>query len=249
MSGNSQDDPMIIDSDNENEEDTKTFHYFSKLPLQVRCKIWSLNLPGPRLVEIIFKENDEAWYTNAPIITNLSTCRESRLEALKSYPLSFACFDAKAMVPFNFALDTLFLGRNLKHTHAFFKKYIIGDDLAKVKFLMVDAYLNWGKRTKNDRGMGNLGTMSRLVFSGVKEHTVLYSTGVDPLPHWADWRWFPRMESSRIKHADMGRAVARVKELWPFIHGRIRLPKHQAEYYRYGAIGLEEKYEPAIRLW
>jgi hypothetical protein len=89
------------------------------------------------------------------------------------------------MVPFNFAIDTLFLGRKLKKKHAFFKKHAVlnGKDLEKVQFLMVDAYLNWGKRTKDDRGMGNLGHMSRLIFKGVKKHTVFYPADVVPLPH------------------------------------------------------------------
>ena len=179
---------MVTDSDNEvtcnNEVDLTIFHLFKKLPPNLRHKIWKHNLPGPRLVELVYDEDKEAYVTNAPIIANLSVCCDSRIQALKEYPLCFAVFGDNAMVPFNFKKDTLLLGRKLKGTEQYLKKHIVGEDLGKVENLMVDAHLKWGKRTKLDpyRGYGNLGTMSRLIFKSVKEHTVMYSSGVDPLP-------------------------------------------------------------------
>jgi hypothetical protein len=243
---------MVLDSDSEggveiDNPENQAFHEFVKLPQLIRNKIWVLNLPGPRLVEVIFKANEEEWYTNAPVIVNLSVCRESRVEALKTHPLSFACYGARAMIPFNFETDTLFLGTKMRDTQAFFKKHRVGQDLAKVQFLMVDERLDWDKRSKYDRGKGNLFGISQLVFSSVKEHTVLYSD--DPLPHWAERYWFPHIDARRYRKTDVAKTVARFKELWPLAPGRIQLPADEAERHRYGGISLLDKREPAIRVW
>jgi hypothetical protein len=256
VSGTVANDSMVIDTQSDSGDiidldKNDTFYSFQKLPLSVRNKIWAFNLPGPRLVEVIFRENEseEGWYTNAPIISNLSVCRESRLEALKTHPLLFACFASPAMIPFNFATDTLFLGRKMLGTEASFKKHRVGNDLAKVQFLMVDASLEWGKRTRYDRGIGNLGRLSQLVFSGVKEHTVLYTGTVDPLPGWAMEDWFPCIVWPRWRNADAAQVVARFKRNWPLTLGRHQLPAADANKWRYGGIPESEKYDPAIGFW
>lgn len=40
------DDSMLLDAD----INTQTFHFFCRLPKEVRRRIWALNLPGPRIV-------------------------------------------------------------------------------------------------------------------------------------------------------------------------------------------------------
>ena len=105
--------------------------------------------------EFVNFKHYEGWYTNEPIIANLSICRESRLRALKTHPLSFHCYGADAMIPFNFATATLLLGRKMRKMAPEFKRLRLGKDLAKVQSLMVDAELKWEMRSMDDRGLAS----------------------------------------------------------------------------------------------
>lgn len=113
---------------------------------------------------------------------------------------------------------------------------------------MVDAILTWENRLKSDRATHNLCGLSNPVFTRVKEHYVLYSDGVDPLPFWADWSWFPLIHASRIRVYDQEVVVARLKEHWSRTpRGSIQLSPQEAEENRYGGISPRDKYDPAIR--
>lgn len=222
------DDPMVIDTESENGDINPhnpegTFYPFLKLHEDIRNRVWALNLPGPRLVEVIWKEGDkeDGWYTNAPIIANLSVCRDSRTEALKTHKLSFPCDASPARISFNFDTDTLLLGRKMVDTHRTFKKERHGTDLEKVQYLMVDAHLSWGRREKNDRGYGNFGHISYLIFKSVKEHTVLYTGNVDPLPFWAERWWFLRIVYTRWQHHDPVQSIIKFKQNWPVVSSAV----------------------------
>ena len=103
--------------------ETPVFHLFSKLPIKIRRRIWALNLPGPRLVEII--EWKGSFYGCAYEITNLAVCRESRVEALKTHPLSFSVGYEQPLIAFNFETDTMLLGRRLQDedNHIWFRRH------------------------------------------------------------------------------------------------------------------------------
>jgi hypothetical protein len=63
---------------------SRIFTTFLKLPTEIRLKIWKATFPGPRVVEI-FAPGDDTIRANLPPPIALSTCRESRTEALKTY--------------------------------------------------------------------------------------------------------------------------------------------------------------------
>jgi hypothetical protein len=180
--------------------------------------------PGARIVEVIWKvgKQEDGWYTNAPIIVNLSVCKESRNEALKTHKPRFPCNGSLARIPFNFATDTLLLGRKMEGTEKTFKKERYGNtDLEKVQFLMVDASVNWGRRTSDDRGKGNLGHLSHLIFKSVKEHAVLYTGHTDPFPHhWAEMSWFPKLPKSRSQGGNPYQQILRIKQEWPNVSSK-----------------------------
>ncbi|RDL39436.1 uncharacterized protein BP5553_03776 [Venustampulla echinocandica] len=245
----------------------RTFHPFARLPITVRRHIWSLNMPGPRLVEVVEDNNDFIAFGKQ--ITNLYICRESRREAHKTHPLSFSVNYNPPMVPFNFETDTLLLGRRLidEDNHIYFRTNCDQEELAKVRRLMVDTELVWDEwqysnkrqsrshRSKRDRGAGLCG-MSRLVFKGVEEYTALYTGLADPLPAWAEVTWFPvlRQHSQRWRCTDAD-AVEVYQFLqenwWRFDNHRLRWPVDAdlCEEQRYGGIPWYEKWEPAIKRW
>lgn len=55
-------------------------------------------------------------------VVNLYVCRQSREEALKTYPLSFSVYYNQPLIAFNFESDTLLLGRRLKNPETFKQK-------------------------------------------------------------------------------------------------------------------------------
>lgn len=109
-----------------------SFALFSSLPTELRLKIWSLNLPGPRVVPIHYtytsadstspKPHDAVMggcTSIAKIPANLHTSRESRYEALMSYELSFNLQHSQAKTFFNPAIDVLYFGPKDGHLDSF----------------------------------------------------------------------------------------------------------------------------------
>jgi hypothetical protein len=84
-----------------------TFTVFPKLPVELRFKIWKLALPGTRVVAINFDYESETITSSARIPAALHTCRESRLEALKVYKLTFGYLMDPGKVYFNPFSDIL----------------------------------------------------------------------------------------------------------------------------------------------
>lgn len=233
------------------DSDTPVFHLFSKLPIEIRRKIWALNLPGPRLIEVI--ERNGNFYGCAYPVINLAVCRESRNEGLKTHPLSFSVEDAPPLIAFNFEIDTLLLGRKLQDedNHIWFRRKCDERELASVQFLMVDADLCWKVRKKGDRGSRLCG-LSWLVFSGVKDYTALYTKDTDPLPFWAKIDWFPRLGPWhwRVNERNPQQLVEWLQDHWHCSRGdRILIRKVDRERYRFGGFAEYEKFDPAIKRW
>ncbi|KUI62278.1 hypothetical protein VP1G_09406 [Cytospora mali] len=106
----------------------KTFHLFSRLPAELRWKIWAFNLPGPRIVSIKcgpeslsslpgldsggrFSPSSSSGCTSpAAIPTNLHVCHESRREALRQYRSSFGIARQPGQVFFAPDQDVLYFG-------------------------------------------------------------------------------------------------------------------------------------------
>lgn len=181
-------------------EPQRVFHLFSKLPEAIRLTIWNLNNPGGRLVEIVEWKRNCQFYGIGQRVANLQVCHESRVEALKTYPLSFSVDFKDPLIPFCFEKDTLLLGRRLldEENHIYFRKNCDRGDLARVQRLVVDTALRWTTASEDvklaeknsgsglqlmhrDRGTG-FGGLSRIIFSGLKEYTALYNEDTDPGP-------------------------------------------------------------------
>ena len=81
---------------------------FPKLPAELRLEIWKL-VQTPRLVEVRFirdgRKHQHRFIADIPILLHI--CRESRLEGLKSYKLSFGTKYAMNKVYFDNKIDTL----------------------------------------------------------------------------------------------------------------------------------------------
>ncbi|POS76497.1 hypothetical protein DHEL01_v205106 [Diaporthe helianthi] len=102
-------------------------HLFSKLPAELRWKIWAFNLPGPRLVSVHcgskslscglgighhhFSPSSSFGCTSqAKIPTNLHVCHESRREALRQYRASFGIARQPGQTFFDPDQDYLYFG-------------------------------------------------------------------------------------------------------------------------------------------
>lgn len=196
-------------------------------------------------------EQDGEFYCSAFRVINLQVCRESRREAQKTHPISFSVNYRAPQIPFCFEKDGLLLAGNIENPEVF-KRMCNPRELAKVQHLVVDRNICWHVREVDDRGYG-LGKMSRLIFSGVKDYTCIFTGGVDVLPTWAYDSWFPWLSRSpqerRARYQTM-EAVQWLKNFWPLQeYHRIQISEDDCELNRYGGIPYETKYEPAIKRW
>lgn len=99
-------------------------HLFSRLPTELRLKIWNYNLPQTRLVPIQCGSNwpsslepsqsrlsfNTGCTSPAVIPANLHVCAESRTEALKHYQLEFGFARGPGQVFFNPTRDVMYFG-------------------------------------------------------------------------------------------------------------------------------------------
>ncbi|KAI7786590.1 hypothetical protein LA080_003319 [Diaporthe eres] len=105
----------------------RTFHLFSKLPAELRWKIWAFNLPGPRLVSVHCgsksltsgldsgrplpsPSSSFGCTSQAKIPPNLHVCHESRREALRKYRASFGIARQPGQTFFDSEQDYLYFG-------------------------------------------------------------------------------------------------------------------------------------------
>jgi hypothetical protein len=95
---------------------SSTFKFFPLLPTELRFKIWSLNLPPPRLVPLHYTPPSsnpttlQGSTSPSPIPANLHACTESRYLALSHYQLSFALMHTLPKIFFNPRSDILYFG-------------------------------------------------------------------------------------------------------------------------------------------
>ncbi|KAH8757645.1 hypothetical protein F5883DRAFT_370009, partial [Diaporthe sp. PMI_573] len=102
-------------------------HLFSKLPAELRWKIWAFNIPGPRLVSVhcgskslscglgsghhhLTPSSSFGCSSQAKIPTNLHVCHESRREALRQYRASFGIARQPGQTFFDSEQDYLYFG-------------------------------------------------------------------------------------------------------------------------------------------
>ncbi|KAI2631021.1 hypothetical protein GGR54DRAFT_635624 [Hypoxylon sp. NC1633] len=121
------------------EDSLKTFHRFARLPTELRLKIWTCNLPGPRIVEIKCSteqlytselrqgDNGAATFTSTSSLpVNLHVCRESRFEALRRYQLLFKVPPQTGRVYLDPLRDTLYFGarRGIMTSETLFSTFV-----------------------------------------------------------------------------------------------------------------------------
>ncbi|KXH30884.1 hypothetical protein CSIM01_01478 [Colletotrichum simmondsii] len=138
------------------------FHLFPRLPVELRLKIWNLNLPPPRVVPIRCgaKSLSFASHAQSPrpsssgctsytaVPTNLHACHESRLEALKSYHLSFGMTRNPGQIFFDKAHDVLYFGARDGYmaSEAQFRTVMAlcdPEDISQVRRLAINDSLFW----------------------------------------------------------------------------------------------------------
>jgi hypothetical protein len=224
------------------------FHNFQRLPIQIRHKIWALNLPGPRLIEVIEMGGE---FYGSPRVENHYINQESRNHAQRTHPRSFSFNFNAPLIAFNFATDTLLFGRSMNDKHIEFRQKCDQNDLVRVENLMVDTYLCWNNRKKDTRGWRLCG-LSWKVFGGLRNYTALYTGSTDPLPFWAAISWFPMLDGSSLRCAKSNPddVVIYMQACWGLRDGWMSsLTQRERFDNRYGGIPALQKYDPAIRMW
>ncbi|KAH7125068.1 hypothetical protein B0J13DRAFT_647296 [Dactylonectria estremocensis] len=100
------------------------FPLFSKLPTELRLKIWNLSLPPRRIVPILYNTKSLSFASrlqtphpsqsgctsSASIPANLHVCHESRLRAMRSYQLCFGVTRNLGQIFFDARQDILYFG-------------------------------------------------------------------------------------------------------------------------------------------
>ncbi|KAI3401224.1 hypothetical protein diail_11930 [Diaporthe ilicicola] len=110
-------------------EQGRIFPLFSKLPAELRWKIWAFNLPGPRLVSVhcgskslssssglnsrhhgVPLSSSFGCTSQAQIPPNLHVCHESRRECLRQYQASFGIARQPGQTFFDLEQDYMYFG-------------------------------------------------------------------------------------------------------------------------------------------
>lgn len=81
---------------------------FATMPLEIRANIWKAFIPGGRVVDVIFSEDQDRYFSfGATVPTVLHVCQESRRVGLKAYTLCFGTESHPASIPFDLTADCL----------------------------------------------------------------------------------------------------------------------------------------------
>ncbi|KAH8667650.1 hypothetical protein BGZ60DRAFT_409692 [Tricladium varicosporioides] len=91
---------------------TATFHPFSRLPLELRSRIWKLSANEPRVVTVrgipaAGHLQMDHFVSLVPTPSVLQVCRESRFEALRFYTKAFTYGSSPCFIWTNFNVDTI----------------------------------------------------------------------------------------------------------------------------------------------
>ncbi|KAF5875780.1 uncharacterized protein Bfra_011542 [Botrytis fragariae] len=126
---------------------SRRFTLFSKLPVEMRDKIWRLTLE-PRIVEIRPKKDQHGrFYSTAPLPTALTVCKDSEQAVLSLYPkLLDGDLDAGG-IQFNAKIDTLYLDWKLQEHLTTFLLSIDFQEAEKIQYLAIDQYIRWSRQS------------------------------------------------------------------------------------------------------
>ncbi|KAL2061896.1 hypothetical protein VTL71DRAFT_7274 [Oculimacula yallundae] len=116
------------------------FHLFPKLPTEIRIIIWRFTLEA-RAVEIQWTET-RGFFTRVPTPMALRVCRDSREAVNSLYPRCFGNVLYEPKIVFNFTLDTLYIDQNLQNQALHFLASLSTEEVAKIRYLAVDNYIN-----------------------------------------------------------------------------------------------------------
>ncbi|TDZ27132.1 hypothetical protein C8035_v011933 [Colletotrichum spinosum] len=156
------------------------FHRFSKLPTELRLRIWNFNLPPPRIVPIRCGAESLSFSSHAhspppqrqwpstngctsyaAVPVNLHVCHESRAEALKLYRLSFGMTRNPGQIFFDNRCDVLYFGARdgyMASEAQFLTVMALCDpaDLAEVRHLAINDSLFWVNSCYQSMSAANL---------------------------------------------------------------------------------------------
>ncbi|KAG4428212.1 hypothetical protein IFR05_016303 [Cadophora sp. M221] len=118
----------------------KSFPLFPKLPTEIRMMIWDLSLEA-RTVEIQWTET-RGFFTRVPTPNVLRVCQDSRSAVKPKYPLCFGNVIYPPSTAFNFSLDTIYVDQDLQHQALHFLASLSAEEIAKIRHLAIDHYLN-----------------------------------------------------------------------------------------------------------
>jgi hypothetical protein len=139
----------------------KKFTLFNDLPLELRRQIWTLALPGPRVVDVRLRQKSTPSSTGKtfpvsrfvssrehPVV--LHVCRESRSEALLHYVLAFALGTRKkspAQIYIDFAIDTVWFDHMAyfpNSTNSLQSSTVLhAAEFSKIRYLAIRDHLNY----------------------------------------------------------------------------------------------------------
>ncbi|RYP09244.1 hypothetical protein DL765_008509 [Monosporascus sp. GIB2] len=147
------------------------FLRFSRLPAELRLKIWAENVPGPRIVTIRCSSTSSptpslacqshgedaapCFASSATIPANLHTCRESRWEAMKRYKLLFGTCGEPGRIFFDPMDDILYFGARdgeaaSESQLCNFMTLVPFEDMACLRYIAINELLIPGGRTLVD---------------------------------------------------------------------------------------------------
>lgn len=149
------------------------FRCFNRLPLELRNMIWHWTME-PRVVEMTYDLPD-GFYTEAKYPVALAVSKESRAEALPSYPLCFGTIFHPATTRFNFNLDTLYLDNSFEEDIPHLLAALNPLELNGLKYLAIDSYFN----ASDDAAEFRLPLQTAMKhFKGLRELQIVYDIQV-----------------------------------------------------------------------
>ncbi|KAK0124546.1 hypothetical protein ONS95_009494 [Cadophora gregata] len=187
---------------------SKTFHFFSRLPPELRNRIWKYALPAGRLVRIFYTEihypsgtysNDDLGLTtftsNAPIPAMLHACAESRQVASKVYKLRLGTAQSPATIYLDLSVDTLYFGSFTDKKRIFIARTLVNtfaeEDFQQIRHIAVQYKTFWRYFCNNMHGIADfvgIKTLQLVLERNSKSETndmILVHPDWTPEPHWA----------------------------------------------------------------
>lgn len=151
---------------------------FGDLPSELRYEIWRYSFPGPRIIQVHYRQDETFFFSGASLPVALHVCSESRLQALSVYKPLFT-FDSTQdhefadvrrskprPVYFNPVIDTVYLAAPYERMGSLYLEFARRfPDVAEIQSLAVEVSF----RTQNieqelyDPGMPTLKNLRELL--------------------------------------------------------------------------------------